>query len=903
MRKLFLSLLLLVHTAMYAQIAITYPVNRAVFQRNSSNEAIIPIGGTFQRQIDRVDARLITVNGGNAVDWTNIATNPNSGFFRGALAARGGWYRLEIRAIIAGNVVSSASLERVGVGEVFVVSGQSNAQGYEGRGNPPATDDRVNCVSNFYTLGQAADPNFPVISQLSENVKVSPSGNGSWCWGRLGDMLAQRLNVPILFMNNAHEAMGVEDWSKSANGERGYNIYTNTFTDPGYPYENLKKSLQHYVNMFGVRSVLWHQGETDTDRKTSTQVYTNALLNVIYRSRVDVSKNLSWVVSRASRVRNVTSQAVIDGQNQVIQNYYNVFEGPETDGILVRPDGIHFEGLGLVQLAEAWNNKLDANFFANSTPISASFPLFFSLNCNLGNKSNPLRLAMPDGFRSYSWSNGGADISNSISIETSLGFYRGKAIDYLGNVYYTVGVSYTNLPAVEKPNLFVDGPTSFCEGGSVRLTSSTNQNISWNNGNNSQTIVATQPGYYAVSQFNFLGCSATSDAVLVSFYPKPDVKINSNGATTFCADQSLNLTANFANNIRWSTGEESQTITINKGGEYSVIAKNEFGCENTSPKINVVVNPVPAKPIITAAGPTVFCADKSVSLISDIKDNILWNSGENTGNVVINKSGNYLVKAKNEFGCQTVSNTISVKVNPLPTKPNVIAGGPTTFCDGESVTLATEVNTGYLWSNGITTSNQVVKSSGFYNVKAIDANGCVSPSSNEVSVTVKPAPLTVNILQSGTYTLEALANELLDLKYEWIRDGIKLSDDGMLIKAKLAGAYTARGSIVYQLAGNQTLRCFSPVSKPYNFVIDPNNKGLSVFPNPVPKDIVNIETVDEHENAVIRFYDLRGIFIKEIVLPKVDSRKALDLKGMPRGPFLMQFNAKNYSVMKKIILD
>jgi Carbohydrate esterase, sialic acid-specific acetylesterase/Secretion system C-terminal sorting domain len=903
MRKLFISLLVFAYVTSFAQLSVTFPINRAVFQRNGSNEAIMPIGGTFQQRVERIDARLIAINGGRTIDWTTIDFNPTGGGFRGALAAIGGWYRLEVRAVVAGNVVSFTSVDKVGIGEVFVVSGQSNAQGYTGRGNPPATDDRVNCISNFYTLGQAADPPFPQISQLSENTIISPSGNGSWCWGRLGDMLAQRLNVPILFINNAHEAMGVEDWSRSANGERGYNIYTNKFTDPGYPYQNLQKSLQHYVNMFGIRTILWLQGETDTDRRTSTQRYREALEYVIHRSRIDVSKNISWVICRTSFTSYNTSQAVINAQNLVIQNYFNVFEGPETDKILNRPDGVHIEGLGLTQLAEAWNEKLNTNFFAASNPIQASFPLSFALNCNIENLSRPLRLSMPEGFNAYSWTNGSAELSNSISFETSLGFYRGKAIDYLGNVYYTVGVNYSSIPTVMKPTLFTDGPTTFCEGGSVRLSSSLNQNINWSVGGNSQSIVVSQPGTYFVSQSNYLGCSATSNAVNVSFFPKPNIQITPNGSTTFCADQSLNLSSNLANNIRWNSGEVTQTISVNRSGEYFVTAKNEFGCENTSSKINITVNPVPTKPIITAAGPTLFCADKSVTLVSNIKGNLLWNNGENTNNVVINRTGTYFVNAKNEFGCQTGSNIIDVKVNPLPPKPNVIAGGPTTFCDGESVTLATEINTGYIWSNGITTSNQVVKSSGFYSVKAIDSNGCISPVSNEVPITVKPAPLSINILQSGTYTLEALTNELLDLKYEWAKDGVKLPDDGMLIKAKLSGAYTTRGSILYQLGANQTLRCFSPVSKPYNFVVDPTNQGLSVFPNPVPKDFVNIETIDEHENVAISFYDLRGIFIKEITIPKVDSRKTLDLKGMQRGQFILHFKSKDLSVMKKIILD
>jgi hypothetical protein len=39
----------------------------------------------------------------------------------------GGWYTLGVRATVTGRLVAEVLVERVGVGEVFVVAGQSNA--------------------------------------------------------------------------------------------------------------------------------------------------------------------------------------------------------------------------------------------------------------------------------------------------------------------------------------------------------------------------------------------------------------------------------------------------------------------------------------------------------------------------------------------------------------------------------------------------------------------------------------------------------------------------------------------------------------------------------------------------------------------------------------------------------
>lgn len=902
MRKTFLSLLFLVHATVIAQVTITFPVNRSIFQRNLSNTGVIPLGGTFQARVDRIDARLIPINGGNAVDWTPIAVNPNFGTFTGGIYAQAGWYKLEIRAFRGGSLVGTSSLDKVGVGEVLVISGQSNAQGYEGKGNPAATDDRVNCISNYYSYDNTETP-FPVISQLTENVKIAPLGNGSWCWGRLGDLLVQKLNVPILFINTAYEAMSIEEWSKSADGERGFNYYTGNYERPGYPFENLKKSLHYYANMFGVRTILWHQGETDNDKRTLTPKYKDALEYVIKRSRGETGKNISWMVSRVSRVKNGTYQPVIEGQNLVIRDVPNVFEGPETDAITDRPDGVHFEGNSLIQLAEIWNKKLDLNFFAKSNPLPASFPLFFYLSCNLDNREKPLQILMPNGFKSYYWTNGFSDLNNSSAIETGTGYYRGRAIDYLGNVYYTPTVNYSSLAIPEKPNLTAESATSFCQGGSVRLSSSTNLDITWSTGDHNQSIVVNQPGNYSVSQYNYLGCFSVSNEVKVSILPKPEVNIIAEGATSFCSDKSVNLRSNISTGNSWNTGENKQVITVNKSGEYFVRAKNEFGCENTSSKINITVNPTPEKPIVIADGPTVFCADKSVKLSSNVAKDITWNTGEKISNLLIAKTGDYFLTAKNEFGCQNTSNIVPVKVNPLPPKPIITASGPTTFCEGESVTLTATPSQAYQWSNTKTTNNQIVKSTGFFSVKIIDQNGCVSPISNETSVIVKPTPQDINILQSGTYTLESVANGFYDLKYEWAKDGVKLPNDIFYIKAKETGSYTVRGSILYQLGGGNTLRCFSAPSSPYHFVIDPSNRGLSIFPNPAPKGVINIETLEDHENAVVSFYDLRGTLIRDYIVQKFDSRKTFDLKDMPRGMFLVGVKAKDFNVIKRVFIE
>ena len=67
-------------------------------------------------------------------NWITIQRNPQGGIFQGALRAKGGWYRLEVQAFIGGVATGTDVIRKVGIGEVFIITGQSNAQGFQNYG-------------------------------------------------------------------------------------------------------------------------------------------------------------------------------------------------------------------------------------------------------------------------------------------------------------------------------------------------------------------------------------------------------------------------------------------------------------------------------------------------------------------------------------------------------------------------------------------------------------------------------------------------------------------------------------------------------------------------------------------------------------------------------------------------
>jgi Carbohydrate esterase, sialic acid-specific acetylesterase len=440
----FLGILCIISLKTFCQIAISHPVERMIFQRNNSNQALINIAGTYYSAIDRIDARVVAQQGGTTTAWTTIQTNPSTGYFYGTLTAVGGWYSLEVRAYKDNALIDTKTIQKVGVGEVFAIAGQSNAQGGAGV-STPATDDRVNSVN--YSDNLTSYNRLPIgfSKMVGDSGKIGPFHYVPWAWGKLGDLLASKLGVPILFYGAGHGGTSSENWSKSAQG-LPYNGESWKRQDLGAPYRALENSVAYYGSLTGLRGVLWHQGESDAE--TFFIPYYENIKNVINKTRENTEHStLAWIVARVSR-NPEPHDGPIFGQNTLISGFNNdpnyppvpnVFAGPNTDNIngsQNRTDGIHFDTYaGQIEFANAWDASLNSAFFANSTPMLASPLLAVTLTCNPANPSAPISLNVPAGYSKYAWSN------RQNTVPESVGFN------------YSGCCQYTNIPPAGYENL------------------------------------------------------------------------------------------------------------------------------------------------------------------------------------------------------------------------------------------------------------------------------------------------------------------------------------------------------------------------------------------------------------------------------------------------------------------
>jgi hypothetical protein len=343
-------------------------------------------------------------------------------------------------------------------------------------------------------------------------------------------------------------------------------------------------------------------------------------------------------------------------------------------------------------------------------------------------------LTAPEGFASYNWSNGAT--TQSITVSTSGSYWVGVS-DGSGCSAQSDPIVVTVSPQPPPATITASGPTTFCAGGSVTLTASSGASYLWSNGATTQSISVGANGSCSVTVTDGNGCSAASEATIVTVNPPPTATVTTGGPTTFCAGGAVTLTASSGASYAWSNGATTQSISVSSSGNYSVTITDANGCSATSAATGVTVNPLPSA-TISAGGPTTFCSGGSVTLTASSGASYAWSNSATTQSISVSSSGNYSVTITDANGCSATSAATGVTVNPLPSA-TISAGGPTTFCAGGSVTLTASSGASYAWSTGATTQSISVSSSGNYSVTITDANGC-SATSAATGVTVNPLP-------------------------------------------------------------------------------------------------------------------------------------------------------------------
>ena len=237
--------------------------------------------------------------------------------------------------------------------------------------------------------------------------------------------------------------------------------------------------------------------------------------------------------------------------------------------------------------------------------------------------------------------------------------------------------------------------------------------------------------------FNIHGVYLGNDSVLFGLpnfinYNRP---ITVNIDTSVClAPYILSPTA-LGQSYLWSTGETTQTISVNNDATYWVQVYNANSCSaELIDTINLSLHPF----YLNLGNDTTLCSGNPLTLNAGHSGaNYHWSTGETTQTISVTTSGNYWVDVTN-FGTCSGSDTIAITFLPAPI---VYLGHDTTICNGQSIILnAGNSNSTYLWSTGATTQSITDSVSGTFWVNV--SNGtCSLTDSINIAVQTFPLPL------------------------------------------------------------------------------------------------------------------------------------------------------------------
>ncbi|MBN8247156.1 MAG: hypothetical protein J0L84_06900 [Verrucomicrobia bacterium] len=343
-----------------AALRLTAPQEYQVHQRSAPDGGWVTIRGvaTLPAGSGWVESRW--TGDSMVTDWQPVATlAPGQREFAGRQRApAGGWWGLTVRLRSPEGEVSRVEVSHVGVGEVFLVAGQSNAANHGEGLQRPASGRVASFDGREWRL--AVDP------------QAGASGTGGSFLPSFGDALVERFGLPVGLIPIASGGTSVREWlprgvrftNPPTVLQRVRQVGPGEWESDGALYEVLAARLREAGDR-GIRAVLWHQGESDAHQKDPTRTLTGTryrefLERVIRDSRGAAGWSVPWFVAQASyhTPDDPGSEDIRSAQRSLAADGV-ALAGPDTDALTGAyrdqgGQGVHFSALGLKEHGRQW---------------------------------------------------------------------------------------------------------------------------------------------------------------------------------------------------------------------------------------------------------------------------------------------------------------------------------------------------------------------------------------------------------------------------------------------------------------------------------------------------------------------------------------------------------------------
>ncbi len=343
-----------------AELKISEPGDYQIFQRSDRAHGTIHIDATCRDATGTEFAyRVIDTQGKG--DWSKPVTATES-IRSSILAPAGGWYRVEARLTKGDQTVAEKSVEHVGVGEIFLVAGQSNSANYG--------EEKQSVKS-----GQVASFD-GATWRLAHDPQRGAGGNGGSFMPPLGDTLAAKFGGPIGFIPIGIGATSVREWLPAGVPfpqpptiiGRVTKRPDGTWESKGAAYATLLAREKQF-GPHGFRAVLWHQGESDANQKDPTRtlpgnLYQEYLTKIIHDSNQTAGWPIPWFVAQVSyHVPGDEASADIRDAQATLWKNGLALPGPDSDALKSEwrqngGKGVHFSGPGLREHAARWAERI-----------------------------------------------------------------------------------------------------------------------------------------------------------------------------------------------------------------------------------------------------------------------------------------------------------------------------------------------------------------------------------------------------------------------------------------------------------------------------------------------------------------------------------------------------------------
>jgi len=339
---------------------VSSPKDYQVFQRRTRTQGVIRLEGKLTGAEGDVQFRMTGKSMAERLpgNWekANVDLQKQS-FHAEAPVPAGGWYRLEVRAVKDGRTLTEAAVDHFGVGEVFVIAGQSNSANHGEQRQKPTSDRVVSFDGSNWKI--ANDPQ-PVAS-----------GEGGSFLPAFGDAMVKKYGVPIGITSLGAGGTSVREWlpkgdAVAAPPTTGANVAAvgpKQWVCTGGLYERIKGRICQFAP-YGFRAVLWHQGESDAHQREGCNItpdqYRQYLTRLIESTRAAAGWRVPWLVAQVSyhtpadqgmpELRAAQQSLVADGI---------ALAGPNTDELKSEyreagGQGVHFNARGLQRHGELW---------------------------------------------------------------------------------------------------------------------------------------------------------------------------------------------------------------------------------------------------------------------------------------------------------------------------------------------------------------------------------------------------------------------------------------------------------------------------------------------------------------------------------------------------------------------